>query len=127
MTDAHSFTWHGTGQNLLEAKLRAIDAARFSVCLETFNFRDSDVDHRFRSALAAAPRRGVRVRLIVDAVGWFGLGRDYFAEPVPARLSRNQPRTASVGFPPSAAGGRTTKAEQGISRSSRSTVEPSST
>ena len=127
MVDAHSFIWHGTGQNLLESKLRAIDAARFSVCLETFNFRDSDVDHRFRSALAAAPRRGVRVRLIVDAVGWFGLGRDYFAEPVPARLSRNQPRTASVGFPPSAAGGRTTKAEQGISRSSRSTVEPSST
>ena len=28
MADAHSFTWHGTGQNLLEAKRHAIDATR---------------------------------------------------------------------------------------------------
>lgn len=41
MADAHSFTWHGTGQNLLESRLRAIDAARSSVCMETFTFRDS--------------------------------------------------------------------------------------
>lgn len=65
----HSFTWHGTGQSLLEAKLRAIDAARSSVCVETFTFKDSEVGLRFRSARAAAARRGVRVRLIVDAVG----------------------------------------------------------
>ena len=58
MADAHSFTWHGTGQSLLEAKLRAIEAARSSVCMETFTFRDSDVGLRFRSALAAAARRG---------------------------------------------------------------------
>ena len=80
MAEVHSFTWHGTGQSLLEAKLRAIAAARSSVCLETFIFRDSDVGLRFRSALAAAARRGVRVRLSVDAVGSFGLGRDYFDE-----------------------------------------------
>lgn len=78
MADAHSFIWHGTGQSLLEAKLRAIDAARSSVCMETFTFRDSDIGHRFRSSLAAAARRGVHVWLIVDAVGSFGLGRDYF-------------------------------------------------
>jgi len=53
MTDAHSFTWHGTGQSLLEAKLRAIDAARSSVCMETFTFRNSDIGDRFRDALAA--------------------------------------------------------------------------
>ena len=84
MTDAHSFTWHGTGRSLLEAKLVAIDAARSSVCMETFTFRDSDVGLRFRSALAAAARRGVRVRLIVDAFGSFGLERDYFDELVAA-------------------------------------------
>ena len=48
MADAHSFTWHGTGQSLLEAKLRAIDPARSSVCMESFTFRDSDVGLRFR-------------------------------------------------------------------------------
>ena len=101
MADAHSFTWHGTGQSLLEAKLRAIDAARSSVCLETFIFRDSDVGHRFRSALAAAARRGVRVRLIVDAVGSFGLGRDYFDELVAAGGAMrwfNELRLASFSF-----------------------------
>ena len=30
MAEAHSFTWHGIGQSLLEAKLCAIDAARSS-------------------------------------------------------------------------------------------------
>ena len=101
MADAHSFTWHGTGQSLLEAKLRAIDAARASVCMETFTFRDSDVGLRFRSALAAAARRGVRVRLIVDAVGSFGLGRDYFDEVVAAGGAMrwfNELRLASFSF-----------------------------
>ena len=101
MAEAHSFTWHGTGQSLLEAKLRAVDAARSSVCMETFTFRNSDVGLRFRSALAAAARRGVRVRLIVDAVGSFGLGRDYFDELVAAGGAMrwfNELRLASFSF-----------------------------
>ena len=54
MPGAHSFTWHGTGRSLLEAKLRAIDAACSSVRMETFTFRNSDIGGRFREALAAA-------------------------------------------------------------------------
>jgi len=77
---AHSLDWHGTGQALLDAKLRAIEGARSSVRMETYTFRDSDIGLRFRLALTAAARRKVRVRLIVDAVGSFGLGRDYFDE-----------------------------------------------
>ena len=99
--DAHSFTWHDTGQSLLEAKLRAIDAARSFVCMEMFIFRDSEVGLRFRSALAAAARRGVRVRLIVDAVGSFGLGRDYFDELVASGGAMrwfNELRLASFSF-----------------------------
>jgi len=101
MADAHSYTWHDTGQSLLEAKLRAIDAARSFVCMEMFIFRDSDVGLRFRSALAAAARRGVRVRLIVDAVGSFGLGRDYFDELLAAGGAMrwfNELRLASFSF-----------------------------
>lgn len=101
MSDAHHFIWHGTGQNLLEHKLRAIDAAQASVCMETFTFRESDVGHRFRAALAAAARRGVRVQLIVDAVGSFALGRDYFSELMAAGGAMrwfNELRLASFSF-----------------------------
>jgi cardiolipin synthase len=101
MADAHRFTWHGTGKNLLEAKRHAIDLAQSSICLETFLWEDSEVGHRFRSALAAAARRGARVRLIVDAVGSFGLGRDYFAELVAAGGAIrwfNELRLASFSF-----------------------------
>jgi cardiolipin synthase len=76
----HSFTWHGTGQSLLNAKLDAIAAARVSVGMEVFTFSDSEIGGRFRDALAAAARRGVRVRLIVDAVGSFNLRSDYFTD-----------------------------------------------
>ena len=76
----HTFTWHGTGQSLLNAKLQAIAAAKVSVCLEVFTFSDSEIGSRVREALAVAARRGVRVRLIVDAVGSFSLRRDYFAD-----------------------------------------------
>jgi cardiolipin synthase A/B len=75
---AHFFAWHGTGQSLLEAKLKAIAEARLSVEMETFLFRASPVGQRFCDELTAAARRGVRVRLLVDAVGSFGLRRDYF-------------------------------------------------
>jgi cardiolipin synthase len=78
MAAAHQFIWHDTGQSLLEAKLTAIAAAQSSVVMETFIFRDSDVGARFRDALTAAARRGVRVRLLVDRVGSFQLRRDYF-------------------------------------------------
>ncbi len=78
MAAAHLFTWHRTGQSLLEAKLTAIAAAQSSVVMETFIFRDSEIGARFRDALTAAARRGVRVRLLVDPVGSFQLRRDYF-------------------------------------------------
>ena len=58
--------------------LRALDTAHSSVCLEMFIFKDSAIGGRFRAALTAAARRGVRVRLILDGIGSFGLARDYF-------------------------------------------------
>ncbi len=80
MAGENDFIWHGAGRGLLAANLQAIDTADFSVCLETFLFRDSEIGRRFRAALMAATRRGVRVRLLVDAIGSFGLARDYFDE-----------------------------------------------
>jgi cardiolipin synthase len=98
---AHRFTWHGTGQSLLEAKLKAIAHARSSVSMETFTFRDSDIGRQFRDALTAAARRGVRVRLLVDAAGSFALPRDYFDALTAAGGAMrwfNELRLASLSF-----------------------------
>lgn len=84
MAAAHSYAWHGTGQSLLEAKLAAIAKARSSIRMETFIFRDSEIGRRFRDALTVAARRGLRVWLMVDPVGAFGLRRDYFDELIAA-------------------------------------------
>ena len=68
---AHSFTRHGTGQSLLEAKLRAIDAAPSSVCMETFTFGNSKIGRRFRSVPAAAAERACGLSWMrSDRWGW---------------------------------------------------------
>jgi cardiolipin synthase len=101
MADGHQFTWHGTGQDLLAAMLNAIAEAKTSVILETFVFRESPIGDRFRAALTAAARRGVRVRVLADAFGSFGLRRDYFDELAAAGGAMrwfNELRWASFSF-----------------------------
>ncbi len=51
----------------------AIDAARESVCLETYIYTAGTLGERFREALVRACRRGARVRVLVDALGSFSL------------------------------------------------------
>ncbi len=97
----HRFTWHSTGQELLNAKLQAIADARVSICLEMFTFSESDIGQRFREALTTAARRGVRVRLLVDSVGSYSLRRDYFASLMSAGGEMrwfNKLRLASFSF-----------------------------
>jgi cardiolipin synthase len=64
--------------------LHAITGAQSSVRLEIYMVKDSPIGDRFREALTEAARRSVAVRLIVDAVGSYGLARDYFAGMVAA-------------------------------------------
>jgi len=64
--------------------LHAITTARSSVRLEMYMVKDSPIGNRYREALTAAARRGVAVRVIVDAVGAYGLARNYFAGVVAA-------------------------------------------
>ena len=49
--------------------LRAIDASTASVSLSTFIFDDDEAGGRFANALDAARRRGVEVRVLIDAIG----------------------------------------------------------
>jgi cardiolipin synthase A/B len=57
------------GDRIFPAMLDAIDGARRSVDLMTYVYWKGDIAHRFAEALASAARRGVRVRLLIDAVG----------------------------------------------------------
>ena len=63
------FQWLRAGDEMFPAMLAAIDAATQSVCLEVYTFEDSPLGRRFREALIQARARGVRVRVLVDAIG----------------------------------------------------------
>lgn len=76
----HRFVWHGTGFSQLEAMVAAIKSAKRSVRLEVYILTDTEIGRRFIEALTEAARRGVKVRLLIDAVGSFGLGEELFAD-----------------------------------------------
>ena len=74
MAESNStFNWLCTGDEVFPEMLEAIDAAKKSVCLEIYFFQDSPVGVRFRDALVRACKRGVKVRVLVDAVGSYFL------------------------------------------------------
>jgi cardiolipin synthase len=57
------------GVRIFPAMLEAIGRAERRISLETYIYDDGRVADRFTTALASAARRGVKVRVIVDAVG----------------------------------------------------------
>jgi cardiolipin synthase len=57
------------GDEAYPPMIAAIDAARASVALASYIFRDDPVGRQFIDALARAHRRGVAVRVLIDGVG----------------------------------------------------------
>jgi cardiolipin synthase len=57
------------GVEIFPAMLEAIRSARRRINFETYIFDEGEMGTAFSNALADAARRGVRVRLLVDAVG----------------------------------------------------------
>jgi cardiolipin synthase len=57
------------GDEAFPAMLAAIEGAQSRVSFESFIYEDGVVSDRFTKALADAARRGVTVRLVLDAVG----------------------------------------------------------
>ena len=66
-------TWLCSGQEFFSATLAAIDQAQHSVCLETYIYSGDALGQRFREALCRARQRGVRVRVLLDALGSYSL------------------------------------------------------
>ena len=65
---------------LFDALLADIDAARRSVHFETFLWKDGKLGRRIADALAAKALEGVKVRLVLDAVGCKKIGEDTLAK-----------------------------------------------
>jgi len=67
------WSWLSSGRELFPAMLAAIEAARESVCLETYIYGADYLGERFLEALVSAQERGARVRVLVDALGSISL------------------------------------------------------
>jgi cardiolipin synthase len=76
--------WLCTGRENFPGMLAALGAARKSILLETYIYADGQLGRQFLEALLAAARRGVRVRVLVDAVGSWFLPDDFFRALVAA-------------------------------------------
>lgn len=68
-TSGNTYEVLANGDHIFPAMLDAIAAARKRISFETYIYDAGTVADRFTSALEAAARRGVRVRIVVDAVG----------------------------------------------------------
>jgi cardiolipin synthase A/B len=79
MPMSNELRWLPSGQSGLAAMARLIEQAEHNIQLQTYIYRDDAVGLRLRDLLVAAARRGVRVRLLIDALGSFSLGPDFFA------------------------------------------------
>jgi cardiolipin synthase len=76
--------WLCTGREIFPAMLAALGAAQKSIRLETYIYSDGQLGRQFLAALLAAARRGVRVRVLVDAAGSWFLPDDFFQPLVAA-------------------------------------------
>ena len=69
------------GENFYKVELAAIAAAQHSVNLEAYIFEKGEVSQRLVDALMESARHGVKVKMVVDALGSFANTKEYF-EPV---------------------------------------------
>jgi cardiolipin synthase len=75
---AADWTWLRSGREIFPAMLAAIEAARESVCLETYTYTADSLGKRFLDALVRARQRGVRVCVLIDALGSIGLAASFW-------------------------------------------------
>jgi cardiolipin synthase A/B len=89
LTGAHLHQWSNfevftNGENYYPAELAAIKAAKKSVNLEAYIFQRGKVSDEFLAALTERARAGVRVNLLIDAIGAFSLFKSHFKEFIDA-------------------------------------------
>ena len=81
-TSGDRYTALVNGDRIFPPMLAAIRGARRRISFETYIFEEGQLGERFAAELIGAARRGVQVRIVVDAVGSQAIGGD-----IPERLS----------------------------------------
>jgi cardiolipin synthase len=77
------FRWLRTGEEAFPRMLAAIKTAKSLVQLQTYIFSTGQIGVDFRQALVAAAQRGLKVQVLVDALGSYSLPKD-FGDPIVA-------------------------------------------
>src|SRR5688572_16130055 len=72
------FKWLRTGFDAFSAMLSAINTATKSIRLETYIYCDDEVGQMVRSALVEAAYRGVKVQVLLDALGSLNLPNNFW-------------------------------------------------
>jgi cardiolipin synthase len=85
LTDAQvsrhtSIEVYTNGENYYEAELEAIRRAENSINIEAYIFQKGKMADEFVKALTERARAGVRVNLVLDAIGSFATWNSYFKE-----------------------------------------------
>lgn len=76
LTHGDAYVVHTNGADAFPAMIAAINKASTRVAFESYIFADGDIGEQFTAAFEAAARRGVRVRMVLDALGSKKLGRE---------------------------------------------------
>jgi cardiolipin synthase A/B len=74
--DGNTLEVLNNGDRFYPAMLRDIELAEHSITIEAYIYWDGEVGITFAKALAAAAQRGVKVKLLLDAIGSQSIGND---------------------------------------------------
>ncbi|MBK7998588.1 MAG: hypothetical protein IPK15_07690 [Verrucomicrobia bacterium] len=95
-----SFRWLRNGSEAFPAMLAAIDAARQTIRLEMYIYTAEAPGLRVRDSLVRAAARGVKVSVLLDALGSFSCPpRSGNRSSMPAAASAGSTRSSSVASP----------------------------
>src|ERR1051325_4646231 len=79
------FRWLRTGEEAFAAMLGAIETAQASIRLETYIYEAGPLGEKFRDALVRACQRGLKVQVLVDALGSVRLSTSFWEPLVKAK------------------------------------------
>ncbi|TPG82584.1 cardiolipin synthase [Pseudomonas caspiana] len=103
LTEGNKIDLLQDGPSTYQSMIKAIEAARDHINMETYILDDDEVGQRFSAALIAQQQKGVQVNLIRDSIGTLGTPSAFFSRLTDAGIKVLEynpvnPATAKVGW-----------------------------